>query len=155
MDLTAEMAALRAEAADYGVVLTGTTLADLREQLRDLRQRRGGMPACFGRLFSPVARECAVCEVALSCAPASGADPTGVTSSMSRPPEPLQCPRCLAGTLSVALTDPATGGVLDWGCSCPECPETLVSARAWTVPRPVAKPRPKGGKARGRARETG
>lgn len=115
----AQVEALKAEAKGYGVFITSTVLADVKRTVDQIRRARKGKPPCYWRSYDKAARECMICEARGDCARGDVTPQDGQALSI------VSCERCDGGNLSVALIDPASGDVRDYGCSTADCTNTL------------------------------
>lgn len=115
----AQVQALKAEAKTFGVYITSDVLADVKRTVDQIRRARDGKPACYWRAYERNARECQICEVRSDCSRGDDTPEDGQTLSV------VPCEKCSAGTLSVALVDPASGAIRDYGCTGADCTQTL------------------------------
>lgn len=115
----AQVQALKAEAKTFGVYITSTVLADVKRTVDQIRRARDGRPACYWRAYAKTARECQICEVRSECSRGDDMPEDGQQLSV------VPCEKCNAGTLSVALVDPASGAIRDYGCTGADCTHTL------------------------------
>jgi hypothetical protein len=130
-----EFDVLRKEALSYGVALFTDRLKEAREAVQRLRVERHGKPPCFKRVWSATDPRCGVCDLRWQC---SGSDsiPAEIPANQI---DTVTCQTCTVGVLSLPRTHPASGAVIDYGCTTPGCPGSLVEQFRWSEETPESK----------------